>query len=358
MRSASPPTPPAERSRKTVTAQRSFEYGRGLAKNTPSSGPTTMPHASHLGLDALSFAGHETFPLRYTWLPKAVAAVSIDGQVFAHEDAMTRFGVGKNMVRAMRHWSLTAGVLEEDPGVHSNRGRVLRVTDLGKRLFGKKGWDPYLEDPATLWLLHWQIASTPDRATTWFYAFSMMAQPELTKIDLVRCLVALSDRRGLSRVSEASLRRDVDCFFGTYVAGRTNRTTPIEDTLDCPLVELGLINELPGRGSYSIVRASHPSLPDAVFAFALLRFLESAGANKAVPLESLAFGPGSPGRVFCLDEDGLLTRLERMERVTGGAITFDETAGLRQVLIRESVDPLDVLGAYYSSARQARRGVA
>ena len=106
--------------------------------------------------DRGSFAGHETFPFRYTWLRKAFEAVQEDPEVFGRDDAMVLLGVGKNMVRSMRHWALVSGIIEEDPEVSQNRGRVLRPTELATRLLADDGWDPYLEDPATVWLLHWQ----------------------------------------------------------------------------------------------------------------------------------------------------------------------------------------------------------
>ena len=66
------------------------------------------------------FSGHETFPLRYGWLKKVHDAVreneqqGVDGkQVFSSEDAIARFGVGKNMVASMRYWALAAGMLAE-----------------------------------------------------------------------------------------------------------------------------------------------------------------------------------------------------------------------------------------------------
>lgn len=50
--------------------------------------------------------GHETFPFRYTWLPKAVKMVTNNPKIFSDEDnAMVSLGVGKNMVRAIRFWS-------------------------------------------------------------------------------------------------------------------------------------------------------------------------------------------------------------------------------------------------------------
>src|SRR5436309_10342574 len=111
-----------------------------------------------------SFSGHETFPFRYPWLKKGFDAVREDGEVFVRDDAITTLGVGKNMVRSIRHWCLAAGILEENREGLSG----LRPTALGTLLLADAGLDPYLDDPATLWVLHWQIASDRSRASTWF----------------------------------------------------------------------------------------------------------------------------------------------------------------------------------------------
>ena len=100
------------------------------------------------------FSGHETFPFRYPWLKKGYDAVFSDAGVFTRDDAITTLGVGKNMVRSIRHWCLVAGVIEEFQPEPSVRRMSLRPTPLGTALFPDEGWDPYLEDPATLWLLH------------------------------------------------------------------------------------------------------------------------------------------------------------------------------------------------------------
>src|SRR5215831_5189902 len=106
-----------------------------------------------------SFSGHETFALRYSWPKKGIEAVHSDPTVFTTDAAIVSLGVGKNMVRAIRHWCIAMRLIEPDATVLNNRGRSLRVTALGDALFGQDGADPYLEDPGTIWLLHWLITS-------------------------------------------------------------------------------------------------------------------------------------------------------------------------------------------------------
>src|SRR3954471_7429315 len=127
-------------------------------------------------LTTFSFSGHETFSFRYPWLKKGFDAVRADGGVFQRDDAITILGVGKNMVRSIRHWCLTAGILAGAP----DGGRELRPSRPRTLLLSDEGLDPYLEDPATLWVLHWQIASNRGRAATWFWIFSYFHEPEFT----------------------------------------------------------------------------------------------------------------------------------------------------------------------------------
>jgi hypothetical protein len=304
--------------------------------------PVSIEHAS--------FSGHETFPLRMMWLPKAVENIRKDADLFTREDALVRLGVGKNMVKSMRHWALACGVLEEH-AVEGSRLKTLSVSDLGEKLFGSEGWDPYLEDAATPWLLHWELSARPERATTWFWVFNHCPQPEFTKDELVRWLLTISEQTNAKRTSEASLRRDIDVFLRSYVAGKPSRSEPIEESLECPLVELELIREYGQRGTYLLQRADQPTLPDAVFAYALGRFIGHSGKTaRTLALEEVAYAPGSPGRVFCLSEDALLLRLDAVEAATNGGIVFDETAGMRQLLIKHDLDPMKLLGNYYGAA--------
>ncbi len=48
-------------------------------------------------------SGHETFPCRYAWLPKAFGAIQREPKIFSEEElAIVELGVGKNMVHAIR----------------------------------------------------------------------------------------------------------------------------------------------------------------------------------------------------------------------------------------------------------------
>ncbi len=115
----------------------------------------------------LRFSGHESFPMRYGWLPKGVQGVIDDSSIFVRSNATVSLGVGKNMVAAIRHWCLATEMIQP-----LDRVGNMEPTALGKRIFGEGGWDPYFEDIGTTWLVHWVLVRRAQRASTWPIAFT------------------------------------------------------------------------------------------------------------------------------------------------------------------------------------------
>ena len=288
-------------------------------------------------------SGHETFPLRYGWLKKAFDAIRAsedqdhNKSVFSGEDAIARFGLGKNMVSSMRHWATAAGILED-----AGKDRIV-TTALGRSLFGADGLDPYMEDPATSWLVHWHLCGRPNK-TTWFWAFSHYPALSFERETLVKGLGKLAEECAWDRASKATIRRDVTCFVRTYVTQRSSRQAGQEDTLESPLTELGLIKQVGKSERFRFVRGQKPSLGAGAFCYAITdfwtRFSETA---QTLSFETLAHEPGSPGRVFLLDENEVVDMLTDLEEVSEGIYTWSETAGLKQLIRKHELSAEDAL---------------
>ncbi|MHB8804596.1 MAG: DUF4007 family protein, partial [Coriobacteriia bacterium] len=99
---------------------------------------------------ATAFARHETFHLRYGWLKKGFDLAASDPEGFLAEDAAVRLGVGKNMVRAIRYWCRAFKVTAEHANPVRPRVSLDVPTEFGRRLMSDQGYDPYLENPASL----------------------------------------------------------------------------------------------------------------------------------------------------------------------------------------------------------------
>jgi hypothetical protein len=290
-------------------------------------------------------SGHETFACRFAWLTKAATAVSADPDILTarrEDDAMSELGVGKNMVRSIRFWAESVGILQS-----CEHGHV--VTEFGKKLFvessfgdGKhaQGLDPYLEDIQTLWIIHWRLATNKESLIfAWDFLLNRFQEPELHSASVLRAFgSALID----SNISKGSMEQLWNVFLHSYVPTRGRKGEVREDSLDCPLVELNLL--IPSGFVESATHAAHPepkfafrreSKPEiggGLFAYCLGEFWQNHHQQeKSIPLHLVANGHGSPGQIFKLPEDDIRTRLLGIDNASNGLFVFDDSAAIPRV---------------------------
>ena len=299
------------------------------------------------------FSGHQTFVFRYGWLEKGVRGVEECPTLFSEEDALVRLGVGKNMVSSIRHWCQIMQLIEPDPNIEGNTGRYLRVSDIGRRLLLDGGWDPFLEDDASLWLIHWLLVSNPDVGTSWQLLFSRFNRPDFTRRELADFIASFIEKRSL-KLSDSVIARDTECLIRTYTVGSNGNKKEVspEETFDCPLLQLDLIQPSPDGELYRFAIGPKTSLAAAVFAFALAQYFDrAAGKTNTLNVQKCLYGEGSPGQAFKLDENSLVEYIDELGDLTGRAMILDETAGLKQIYRRKSFDPMRILDDYFASSR-------
>ena len=260
------------------------------------------------------FARHETFHPRYGWFRKAYVAATRDPYVFASEDAPVRLGVGKNMVRSIRFWGLAAKVVTEvpDPAAVSKRKPSIVVpTRFGEALFGEGGWDPWMEDPGTLWLLHWRMLAQPCRLPVWWLALCDFNAVEFELEDLGRTvLTQLRAVPDWKEPSESAVQKDLSAFMRTYAPVVRVGRESLDDAADCPLRELRLVGRSEATGAHRYKLGPKPTLASAIAAHAVLDWVARTGfTGQTITLERVAAERGSPANVFKLSAADLLVAL-------------------------------------------------
>ncbi len=272
------------------------------------------------------FSGHETFVLRASWLKKAYDMIQSDPALFSRADAFVQLGVGKNMAQSIRFWARVCGMLVSDRGANDTQ-----ATALGHALLADDGWDPFLVTSSAAWLLHWQLASQVAPLFTFYFAFNLARLPVWTPSAFAEALSAYLHAHDGPQPSAATLSRDIQTLLHTYVPPRRAALTAEgEDFLACPLITLGLIQPEEGTQSYRLPVARHADLPDALLAATMLQWMQTSYRRTAA-FADLVAAPGSPGRVFRLEEDALFERLLGIDLVTEGTLSFSDSAGVRQV---------------------------
>ena len=176
-------------------------------------------------------------------------------------------------------------------------------------------------------------------------AFTRWAIQSFVREDLIQWLLRTARSNGQVNQSEKSIKRDVEVFIRTYVVREQGATQPVEESLECPLSELGLIQEI-DSGVYGLQRRERTSLPITVFAYALADYWQrEAAMQETLSVDRILYSPGSPGAAFQLSDTAAVSLLEKLPENSG--MRYDESAGQRLLVKEAKKDALDILRGYY-----------
>lgn len=295
----------------------------------------------------ITIARHETFHLRDNWLLKALTALRNDPLALSSVGAHHELGVGKNMLASIRYWVQATGLAV--PAKRRIGGRVpLLRTELAALILQD---DPFLEDMATLWLLHLELASNVPLATFWYWTFNEYDEVQFSEHDLATGFIDYVCSKGYPAPNERSVRKDISVFLRTYRRSRSATSRMLEDSLDCPLTVLGLVEDVKGAKPFAFSIGTKSNLPVEVVAYTTLRYRDRARPHaEFISLEELRWAAGGPGRVLLLDSRALVEAMEAIEACTQGAwLRVSHTAGLRNVHLGD-VAPLDAMTCYYEGS--------
>ena len=297
---------------------------------------------------AFRFSGHQTFPLRIAWLPKAIREINAGSDPLTNiDEGIVSLGLGKNMVEALRCWIEAFQIaLKEEAG--------WVLTPVGELVFAsERGLDPFLEDHSSNWLLHWLI-STNTRAPffAWECLFNRWPTVEFSSSAVVEAFrkEAEQNQRAASLVT---LKQHWEVFLHSY---RPPRGTRGEDHLDCALSVLGLIQEAGERQNtsgkweklYVFDTGPKAAIPQQLFAFFVHDWWNRVfPSEQTVALRELVSGSHSPGRILRMAESEILQRVSDLAQREPDVFQTTESANLRQLQrLRRSTGHSDLRGAY------------
>jgi hypothetical protein len=277
-----------------------------------------------------TFARHETFHPRLGWFRKAfLAAWKNSGDFFLAEDAPVRLGVGKNMVRSIRFWGVAAHLITEIPNPERPRVTRTAITNAGNGLLGPDGLDPYMEDVATWWWLHWLMLAPGSQLPVWWVLLNELNVVEFDDELALRVCIDAVEASTFDNPHPSSIEKDISAFLRTYTESPSGRGK-FDDQFGCPLRDLHLVTSAGGRHRFATEPA--PDLPSEVVLAAILDYMVMSGSTaKTVSLGRLATDPGSPAKAFRLNEEHLAEKLSAIARRRGSGVSLTSPAGAVQL---------------------------
>lgn len=226
------------------------------------------------------------------------------------EPQMISMGMGKNMVLSVRHWIKNLNLVN----CIDKKAQEFELTPLAKQLFVNDdlspAYDEYIDKIGTVWLLHWLSQAIPPEnaelnTTRWFFNYFNGVRSD--KLQLAKD-INLSLLNHDKEITEATFKKDIDCFFQTYSTKYTNSSKLNEDSFTSPFTELGLLVQVDSK-HYLAELSDRKSLPVEIFAYAIIDFIQKKhkdsenkiiSYDKTISFDSLLNDVGSPEKYLGL----------------------------------------------------------
>ena len=280
--------------------------------------------------------GHGTFILRDGWLNKGLVEMSKYGneRIFNAENATDIFGIGTNMVGALKYWMQAFDIIQD------RKGGGNELSELGQIILEK---DSYLEDIFTIWIMHSSIVRNYKKASLFHDYFN---DEKIQTIEKEQLLTVFNKKWNEHSIPEKSIKSDIDILFNTYCKEKINDDP--EDKIVSPLVELSLIKK--SGIEYTKIQPDLRLLPDEVILYELSNMFEREYAGelhigKTISIEKVAGGTYSLGCIYNLSKVATNQMLNRLENLK--YIKVDRTAGLDVIYDEGIPQSIEIIREYY-----------
>lgn len=281
-----------------------------------------------------TFSGHDSFHCRQLWLKKGYDYVQ-KGKNFNDEDAVVQLGVGKNMVSSIRFWLKAFNIIDNKD----------IPTEFGKRIFDdQNGYDPYLEDEASLWLLHYQLVKNCF-ASIYPIIFNEFRKEKLffNKETFVNYVKRIGETNPDLNFNENTVAKDFIVFVNLYKSDPDSKY--VEDSFSGIFSEIELLKTT-GKGKdeqFFIENLERDNLPESIILYAIL---DNQNYGNSISLNSLEFDWNSPGSIFALNRSGLMTKISDIVDDFKD-ITFTDQAGIKELQFKNKAHAYTILDKYY-----------
>ncbi len=294
----------------------------------------------------MKFSGHETFPVREGWLHKGLKLLGDNASLFSDDQVADHLGVGRNMAKSIKHWLHVTGLSELSGSESSGNQVVARRSKLGEMIWDR---DPFFLEIGTWWILHINLVSCRDAASSWYWFFNKFGHDRFDRAVCLEALCRYIGSEGKRVFSTSTIQRDLGCMLLSYARSIPPVNEDPEDGTDCPFRALGLLSYYKTSGYYQ-VNQGVKDIPLDVFCYSMSKaFGETMERAKTtdIRLHDAARHPFGPGKAFCLSEETLFELVSTLEsRSFDGQVQIVGSAGDRFIRVR-SLSPLDWIDRFY-----------
>lgn len=282
----------------------------------------------------MAYGQHQSFHLRDRWLSKALKSLNENDRFFYEDSAFEKIGLGKNMLQSLRFWVEATKVIDkQERKKHSHP-----LSDLGRLILL---YDKVIQLQDTASILHYNLTSDTDIATSWYWFFNCYDEKVSTKEEIFEGLKKWTLENENKNIAESSIKKDVDCLVRLFTAGQ-DREDP-EEVIHSPLAKLNLLAENDG---YIYKRT--PSISDiglTALMYVLLDYCNNHNIS-TITVDEIENKKRLWGKTFNLNRSLIVKALELLTKNKTYPIKFVRTNKLDDVQIPR-INAIDYLRYEY-----------
>jgi hypothetical protein len=289
---------------------------------------------------------HSSFYIRNGWPTKILLAVRADNHIFspnAELKAVDELGMGRVMIKALRYWAKALGLTLETKDA---QGIVSVETELFTLLYEN---DRYLQNEASLLLLHRELAVNIEEATAWFWAFNEHSKSTISKEEFVDGFYSYLISNG-GVAGKDSVEKEFNCFKNTYVSDGKFDVEKIMEENTIPFFAPVSLLRMIGKDKYEKVKMLAKRIPvDILFYCILNDNAEILKTNRQISIDDMVEKKSQVCRYFNISYGALVEMLQMLEN--RGKIKLYNNFGNRHIEVIDS-NSRGILENYYQSVRR------
>ncbi len=281
-----------------------------------------------------SFSGHESFACKSLWLKKGYDFI-VHGHNFNAPEAVIHLGVGKNMVSSIRYWLKVCNIYSDG-----------KITFLGNYLFNDdNGKDPYLEDLATLWLLHFNLVFNAQASIyRIFFCEFQRERARFTKDQFTSYIkYKLINEGQKSSYNENTVKKDIDVLIHNYALPRKPQSN---EDFSALFIDLDLLRINDNDKEYYFNTEGKRKVPTQIFLYALAKLKEKEGDN-TLPYDDIRH---YVGMTFCMTDAEIIEMLKLLASLYSSHLSYSDEAGIRQIQFIKDIASETILNDYYEAS--------
>lgn len=276
----------------------------------------------------IKLKGHESFSIREGWITKGIFEIKNNSKLFSEKNLTDILGIGTNMVKSLKYWLITSGIIKE------TKKTEYELTELG-RLIEK--YDPYMEDLFSLYFVHISITTNIEKARIWNIFFNKCNIKNFSKRELLEQIEYILETENLE-YNEKMLIDEISILLKTYTIDEKTGTP--ENNFTCPLTELKLVRKI-DRDVYQKEKSSLNILNPYIVYWCLINQTDGNSIN----IDDLIKGDNSVCKLLNLDKMLLNEYLDILKKEN--LITVNRTAGLNMVYINKRYSLKEIFEKYF-----------